>query len=367
MNLMKIYGCTEDAIKQIAKNVTLISFPDLQVTKITKIKTAWFHTWGEEIKGNVEDVSEYHRSLQTIVSVRTMNCFKKAVTKKVYINKSEAQGNVARADFKNFTFEEALALEVLNNNFDSITKEQGLANYEMYKQDLENEKKEEKRQKEIKSVVDEVNYNISPRAISRGYSRSPKQLKTSFKKYSADVMAEAKTRLDEKGADLLQKVIVELALPIVEKGNPASLLATVTNCNVLAVCKELEVTFEEESAELFESALAWLKKQDELRGKELEKKGYIHYPRSEKHLEANALEIVEANKFKLFGCVIRNLGQYPIENVKRISFESYVQGFQGMWKMNLEDGTTKTFHARSIIAEGYHVCRHYRYIGTVTK
>jgi hypothetical protein len=77
--------------------------------------------------------------------------------------------------------------------------------------------------------------------------------------------------------------------------------------------------------------------------------------------------IVASNKWKLFGCVIRNLGQYDINSINKVFFKNGPQGFEGVWKLTLGDNTTRNFNARSIIASGYHVCTHYRYIGTVTK
>jgi len=339
----------------IVTNAILTDFPKESVLRITKEVTKTHSPFGRELT-------------ETRINARVEKPTGKKATRKIFVRKFEGGELWVHLDtgYNRHTIEGLLSMELVNPIYNIDAKDIA-ANIAAEKAVEAERKAEAIKQKEIKSIIDEINYNLSPRAISRGYSRSPKQLKTSFKKYANEVMEEAKLSLDDKGMELLSKVQKELALPVIEKNNCASLLATVTNCNVLAVCKELEVTFEEESEELYARALAWFKKQDAARKKECTKEGYTFYPMSEKRMESNARYVVESNKFKLFGCVIRNLGKYAIESVERLSFDSYVQGFQGIWLLTMQDNSTLTFNARSIIAEGYHVCRHYRYIGTVTK
>jgi hypothetical protein len=354
---------TDKEYSLAATNLVISIFPQEQVTKVTKIAHVYVESWGKIS----DEPSEYTTPL-TLVSVRTDNKFRKPKTRKVYVHTDRINWDtpqpitIATEGFRAITVDEALQLEVVNNDFSTISKEQGQVNWELQKIADAEAKIEAKKQEAIKKIVGEIEYNCDPNSR---YIRSPKQLKTSFKKYSADLLDEAKLQLNPKGLELLNAVIEELALPIIEKNNSKSLLATVTNCEVLKVCEDLEKTFEEESAQLFEDALAHFIKKDLENKKWCADNNRHYYKKSEAQLRYDAQYVVESNKFKLFGCVIRNLGQYPIASVDRDYLESGVNGWEGSWTVTMEDESTKTFHARSIIAEGYHVCRHYRYIGTI--
>lgn len=355
---------TDKEYSQAAKNLVLSIFPTEQVTKVTKIAHVHVESWGE-----IKEVSTEYTRPMTLVSVRTDNKYRKAKTRKVYIHTNKVLWETPEPitmsvdGCRPITVDEALNLEVVNNDFSSISKEQGKVNWEMKKIEDAEAKAEEKRQEAIKKIVGEIEYNLY--IAKPQYRRSPKQLKSSFKKYSAELLDEAKLQLKPQGIELLEKVIVELALPVVEKNNAKSLLATVTNCEVRKVCEDLEATFEEESAQLFEDALAYFKRKDLENKQWCEDNNRRFAPKSEKHLKMDAEYVVESNKFKLFGCVIRNLEKYPIVSVERVYLDSGVKGFEGSWTVTMEDNSTKTFHARSIIAEGYQICRHYRYISTL--
>ena len=363
--LNEIYGKTETQIKTIASNMVITCYSNEQVTKVTKIDIQETSLWGDKITDENRDCFK-EVFVVTIVNVRTMNNFKKAKTRKVRIYTHYEGETKVSIDWTKMTLDEALNLEVVNPNFDNLTKEQGQRNFELDQIAKAEAKAEELREKQITAIVDEINYNIADWVVAKGSNRSPKQLKTSFKKYTSEVMEDAKISLDEKGVELLEKVQFELKQP---KGanNPASLLATVTNCNVLKVCKELEETFEEEAEKYYHDCLSWLIKEETKREEEAEKGEFRFFPTPLSSLKAKAEYMVASNKYKLFGCVIRNLGQYPIANVERTFFRNNIQGFEGEWSLMMEDGTMKTFDARSIIAEGFHVCRHFRYIGTVRK
>ena len=354
---------TDNELSTAATNLVLSIFPTEQVTKVTKVAHVHVESWG-----GIKEVANNYTTPMTLVSVRTDNKYRKPKTRKVYIYTDRINWETPEPitmsveGCRQITVDEALNLEVVNNDYSTISKEQGKVNWEMKKIADAEAKAEEKRQQDIKKIVGEIEYNCD---VQSRFKRSPKQLKTSFKKYSSELLDEAKLQLDPKGLDLLNAVIEELALPVVEKNNSKSLLATVTNCEVRKVCEDLEATFEEESAQLFEDALAYFKRKDLENKKWCAENNRHYYPKSEAQLRYDAEYVVESNKFKLFGCVIRNLGQYPIASVERDYLESGVSGWEGSWTVTMNDGSTKTFHARSIICEGYQICRHYRYIGTI--
>ena len=349
--LNELYGYNETEIEKIATNITLTEYPSEQVTKITKIETVWMDDWGKIIK----NVSEWggRKSIVTIVNVRTTNKFKKSKTRKVSLRTATQyrEHPIATLDsWTQYKLDESLALEVVNNNYDHITKEMAESLIEMDKIEKAEAKAQKEKEDSIKNIVGEINYNLRCRN-----PRSPKQLKTSFKKYDNELLEEAKLQLSEEGSELLSEVQKELALPVVDKSNPKSLLKTVTNTNVVELCEEIEKTFDSESEEYRRRAIEWLRKQERFE------------KASDRMIESEADYIVASNKWKLFGCIIRNLGQYDINSINKVFFKNGPQGFEGVWKLTLGDNTTRNFNARSIIASGYHVCTHYRYIGTVTK
>jgi hypothetical protein len=350
-SIVELYGYNETQIGKIATNVTLTEFPTEQVTKVTKIQTVFMDDWGKIIK----NVSEWggRKTIVTIVNVRTTNKFKKAKTRKVRLYTATNYRNypVARLEsWDEYKLDEYLVLELENNNYDHITKEMAQSLIEMDKIEKAEAKAQKQKEDSIKKIVGEINYNLRSRN-----PRSPKQLKTSFKKYDNELLEEAKLQLSEEGSKLLSEVQKELALPVVDKSNPKSLLKTVTNTNVVELCEEIEKTFDSESEEYRRRAIEWLRKQERFE------------KASDRMIESEADYIVASNKWKLFGCVIRNLGQYDINSINKVYFKNGAQGFEGVWKLTLGDNTTRNFNARSIIVYGYHVCTHYRYIGTVTK
>jgi len=348
---IELYGYNETEIKKIATNITLTEYPSEQVTKITKIQTVWMDDWG----GIIKNVSEWEgrKSIVTIVNVRTTNKFKKSKTRKVSfrtVNEYREHPIATLDSWTQYKLDESLVLEVVNNNYDHITKEMAQTLIDMDKIEKAEAKAQKQKEDSIKNIVREINYNLRCRN-----PRSPKQLKTSFKKYDNDLLEESKLQLSEEGSNLLSEVQKELALPVVDKSNPKSLLKTVTNSNVVELCEEIEKTFDSESEEYRRRAIEWLRKQERFE------------KASDKIIQSEADYIVASNKWKLFGCVIRNLDKYDINSINKVSFNNGPQGFEGVWELTLGDNTTKKFNARSIIVYGYHVCTHYRYIGTVTK
>ena len=332
---------TDKEYATASTNLVLSIFPTEQVTKITKVAHVHVESWGE-----IKEVATEGCRPMTLVSVRTDNKYRKAKTWKVYIHTNKVLWETPEAitmsveGCRPITVDEALELQVVNNDYSTISKEQGKVNWELKKIADAEAKAEEKRQEAIRKIVGEIEYNCD---VQSRYKRSPKQLKTSFKKYSSELLDEAKLQLNPKGLDLLNAVIEELALPVVQKNNSKSLLATVKNCEVRKVCEELEATFEEDSAQLFEDALAYFKR------KELENKKWCadnnkhYYPKSEAQLRYDAEYVVESNKFKLFGCVIRNLEKYPIVSVERDYLENGVSGWEGSWTVTMNDASMKTF------------------------
>jgi hypothetical protein len=55
-----------------------------------------------------------------------------------------------------------------------------------------------------------------------------------------------------------------------------------------------------------------------------------------------------------------------ISKIERLSFKQTPNGFEGTWKFTLEDGSTKLFSTKSIIAGGSIQRLHYRYLSKIS-
>ena len=115
---------TDNELSTAAKNLVLNLFPEEQVTKITKVAHVHCTTWGD-----LRQVATDYTNPLTIVSVRIDNKFRKPKTRKVYVHTNKVNWDtpepitIATDGCHPIKVDEALTLEVVNNDYSNITKE----------------------------------------------------------------------------------------------------------------------------------------------------------------------------------------------------------------------------------------------------
>jgi hypothetical protein len=344
--IKEIAKLTEEQFLKMATNAVLVDYPTYSVLKITKTAEKVITPYGSTV-------------IELTINVRVEKPTGQKVTKKITVYQFEDGNNKvsphANKTWTEYTVDEMLALELVNPVYDIDPKEVK-ANIEREKAEKAALKVKQANEREQKEIVKQIEWEITYGKI-KTKPRTPKQLKSSFKKFSADNMEEAKLFLTEEGVELLEQIQEELALPVIVRNNSKSVLKSINNKLVLEICEKFEKTFEEE-AEDFKYAVREFLLRDED-----DKKFYEKYPH---RLEATINNILESNKFKLFMQIRSRLHDLDIQAIEMETFDIAARGFEGKWNIILNGGQEKSFFARAIIVDGGYVRTHYRYISSLT-
>jgi hypothetical protein len=248
------------------------------------------------------------------------------------------------------TVEELLGMDLIpNNTVDSSLLDKDKQKEILAKQKADNAEynKNYKHSQLIKKLQSDINYNIKQR-------RTPKAAKRSYTKYSIEDLYSYFEELTEEQRDYLQLVIDEIEKDELPKETVSQKISKYRGVEKFFLL-ELEKTFETDAKKVYDSCLSDLIKK------------YEKYPSVNiERLETEAEYFVEVQKFKLFRAVFNIVDDLNIVKVVKLRFINHPNGFQGTWEFTLEDGSTKLFSTKSIIASGSIQRMHYRYLSNIS-
>ena len=350
----KDYKYTEEELLKCVNNYLLTVYGNISILKINKFKYSQQHNY------KLAEVTVKYINIDTesIISDKiSFIAYDEDFAKYNGADDAVVAYNMGFGRNGRKTVEELLGMDLIPNN----TVDSSLLDKDKQKEILAKQKaeiaefnKNYKHKELIKNLQRDINYNIKQ-------SRSPKGAKRSYTKYSIDDLYSYFEELTEEQRNYLQLVIDEIEkdeLPKETVSQKISKYRGVKNTFLL----ELEKTFEAESKVVYDSCLADLKaKQEDLKRK------YKTYTSVDiKSLEAEAEYFVEVQKFKLFKAVFDIVDKLDIVEVEKLRFKQTPNGFEGTWKFTLEDGSTKMFSTKSIIASGSIQRMHYRYLSKIS-
>ncbi len=187
-----------------------------------------------------------------------------------------------------------------------------------------------------------MNYNIKQQ-------RSPKAAKRSYTKYSIEKLESLLPNLTES-----QQEYLRLIIDAIQTGDDPKLLLSNYIAKLTGAKKELiqqiEATFKEREELIYGKVIHWFKND----------KNFNHL--NEEQIIKEAKNYIEMQKWNLFRSIHNYLGKLDIVKTKNTRFQNTQNGFEGDWTLTLQDGTTKFFETKSIIAEGLIQRAHYRYL-----
>jgi hypothetical protein len=261
--------------------------------------------------------------------------------------------------------EELLVLEPINPDYGfvdaktsklKISPEELAANKLKQQQEKEAEKKKKAFDDFVKDIQGNVDYALDPKKIIRwGYSKASSVragAKRSIKRHSVEKLESIIELLDEKAQKFVQECIDE----IMQKADTAQAMVDILSRKkefspaVESVLDQIELSVEKFENAIYTKALEWFA---------IDPNGRVL---SKEQLEKEAKDYVDNQKARLMYAAVRYLGDLDITSLDNSSIRNHHNGFEGIWKLTLADGTRKTFRTHTIIAEGHVQRAHYRYI-----
>lgn len=343
----KDYKYTEEELLKCVNNYLLTVYDNISILKINKFKYSQQHNY------KLAEVTVKYINIDTesIISDKiSFIAYDEDFAKYNGADDAVVAYNMGFGRNGRKTVEELLGIDLIPNN----TVDSSLLDKDKQKEILAQQKAEtaeyNKRYKHnqlIKKLQQDINYNIRQR-------RTPKAAKRSYTKYSIEDLYSYFEELTEEQREYLQLVIDEIEkdeLPKETVSQKISKYRGVKNSFLL----ELEKTFEADAKKVYDSCLSGLIKK------------YEKYPSMDiKRLEEEAEYFIEVQKFKLFRAVFDIVDKLDIVKVDKLDFSYHPNGFEGTWKFTLEDGSTKLFSTKSIIASGSIQRMHYRYLSKIS-
>ena len=330
------FTLTDEQIFTASKNFILNKMSGYyQVLKMTKYSTDKFINYYEGIDSFI------------VANIRVINKFGKKITIKVNIYPEMVENVYINTPHRVTTHSDGLWLDSKYNEVIDL----GLENVD-FEDDFEtaiikrDEKiAESKRRDTIKKLQGDLNWNIKQ-------FRSYKAAKRSYAKYDMEDLRDFMIDLTEPQQVYL-KGIIEALNEAPEPTTTEQYLSLLTGAKK-EIFIQLEKSFEENEETAFNNVLSWMKKEE----------GYSMY--SEVRLNDLAKEYVQGQKMKLFFSAGKHLNNLDITGVEKLTFNSHDNGFEGSWKITLEDNTTRVFSTNTIIASGYIQRMHYRYLSKLS-
>jgi len=350
----KDYKYTEEELLKCVNNYLLTVYGNISILKINKFKYSNQHNY------KLAEVTVKYINIDTEQIISDKISF---IAYDEDFAKYNGADDVVVAQNMGYdrkgrkTVEELLGMDLIPNN----TVDSSLLDKDKQKEILAKQKakiaefnKRCKHEELIKKLQQDINYNIKQR-------RTPKAAKRSYTKYSIEDLYSYFEELTEEQRDYLQLVIDEIEKDELPKQTVSQKISSYRGAKN-AFLLELEKTFEADAKKVYDSYLADLKsKQEDLKRK------YETYPIVNiKRLEEEAEYYVEIQKFKLFKAVFDIVDKLNIIEVEKLRFKQGAMGFEGTWKFTLEDGSTKLFSTKSIIASGSIQRMHYRYLSKIS-
>jgi hypothetical protein len=330
------FTLTEEQIFSASKNAILNHIQGYyQILKMTK----WV---------NEEYQQHYYEGIKNFITanIRVVDKFGKKKTLKVNIhptmdkdtgmftNTPNTVSCYSDSLWLNAKFNEVIDLELENVEFED--------DFETAIAKRDEAIAESKRQDTLKKLKGDLNWNIKQR-------RSYKASKRTYAKYDMEDLLEFMVDLDENQREYLEGVIEAMN----EKEEPKTVKAYLDSLvgAKREIFTQLEETFKESEEKVLANVIKWLTN-------EYKEMSFM----TDERIEKEAKDYVEIQKMKLFYNAGKHLNNLDITSVEKQKFNYTSNGFEGTWKVNLEDGSSKIFETKSIIAGGYIQRMHYRYL-----
>jgi hypothetical protein len=329
---------TKEQVIKIATNYAL-SATRCQVLKITKY--------------------EINENGVAIVNVRCVNKDGEKMTIKTYIGDHSVSGMGGLYERS----EDMLNAEIENRDFGIVEEKSGkvkLSKEEVAANKLkgQQEKAAEKEKKAfndfVKDIQGSVNYAMNPKRTYTYQKSSTIKAgaKRSIKRHGVEKLESIIHLLDQTAQDFVQECINE----ILEKEGNEQLMKDIVNRTkkftpaLESVLDQIEESVKGFEQQIYVKALDWFA---------IDENGRVL---SKEQLEAEAKRYVEHQKARLMYAAVRYLGGLDIKTIDAANIRNHTNGFEGVWKLTLADGSKKTFRTHTIIAEGYVQRAHYRYL-----
>lgn len=321
-NLMKLFNeLTTEDLQKIAQNYILSVTSNIQVLSFAKHKIEYY----------------INKPSLFIIGVRCIYNFGKKETIKVYIhstyNNSDLIGDVTGIDFNRKKAYDLINIDLIQNPI-------FLKSFEEIQQERKQSEEKYQHEKFIDELKKQINYNLKQK-------RSPKASKISYIKHGIEKLENAITELNEEQQIFLASVIDEINSVDRPKQTIKEFIASFFGAK-REIFEQLESTFSQNENKIRDNYSKWLKKNDDkITDKEVNK--LVEY-------------YTENQKWNLFKSVVKYLNNLEIKSCENLLFNNTNNGFEGTWKLILQDDSIKFFNTHTIIAEGLIQRAHYRYL-----